>query len=109
MVLEFAFHSGYVTPEGTAQGRNGRSKQPCGFLPSVAGVAHRQNRTTSFAEQPHNLFKLQAGVNLAAPSPVDCPVGEFARPTDGFEPLELGRAAIESPPESKHQETIYLA
>ena len=49
------------------------------------------------------------GMGGAAPSPVDCPAGEFARPADGFESPECGRAATESPPESTHQKAIYLA
>jgi hypothetical protein len=109
MVLELAFHSGYVTPESASQGRNGRSKQSRTFLPSVAGAPKRQNRTTSFAEQPHNLFKLQAGVDLSRPRPIDGPVRELLHSSQRFNTPQLSQTATEGPMEGKHQQAVNLS
>jgi hypothetical protein len=106
---ELVFHSGYVSPESTAQCRNRFSKQLGGLLPRIAGVAQGQNRAASLAEPPHNLLKLKVSADLAAPVPVDCPFGELFRPAHGFESLDFRHLPIEGSLVSKDKETIYFS
>jgi hypothetical protein len=61
-VLQFALHSGYVSPETATQSGDRYSKQLCRLLPGIAGIAQGQDGAVSFRRQANDLLKFQVGV-----------------------------------------------
>lgn len=106
--IEFGFHSSYVPPESTAQGRNRCSQCPCRLFPRIAGVAQGKDRAASFAKHPNNLLELQVRMNLTCPNPIDGPAGQFFCAAESFEPPQLAYVSMESPLECAHKETMDL-